>query len=181
MRILIKKVEGLTLPRKAHHDDAGFDLFASSEPKIVGKEVSIGSPKLNTRFYSSIDYIQYDTNVHITPESEYGYKIKHYHTHVFPRSSLSRYSLTLRNGVSTIDRNYNGSILLRFSYIYQPEDLIMVDGKFFVSINLNKIYKKGDAIGQLIVARTYDSELIQVEALADTNRMDGGFGSTTGK
>mgnify|MGYP003653228373 CR=1 FL=1 len=57
-----------TLKRPAHSGDAGCDLIAYSDPVIVGETKT---PK--SKLYSSISYIEYDTNVTVAPENESQY------------------------------------------------------------------------------------------------------------
>jgi dUTPase len=50
---------------------------------------------------------------------------------------------------------------------------------FGVEIDMEKIYKKGDRIGQLVFSPTTNAELIQlVGDFEETTRGAGGFGST---
>lgn len=191
MKIKILHKEGLVLPKNAHESDTGYDLVAASDPKIVGVAGTVG--------YKSIDYIEYNTEVQIAPESvdkkKYGTchetgrsilvgheRISGY-TLVFPRSSLSKYNLSLANSVAIIDNSYRGNILLRFKYLWQPEDLDLtgLDRKGGVAgyVNLSKIYKKGDKIAQLVPAWKEDIQWEEVQSLDETARQSGGFGSTS--
>lgn len=148
----------------AHVGDAGFDLIAASGPMIIGFE-----PIKN--FYSRIDYIEYDTNLIIAPEEGY-------HTHVYPRSSLSKTNLILANHVATIDNAYRGTVKLRFKYCFQIEDLEWFSGKPLIEIDQSKIYQKGDKIAQMVFTKTLVPQLVVVDSFEDTKRNTGGFGST---
>lgn len=149
----------------AHVGDAGFDLIAASGPMIIGFE-----PVKN--FYSRIDYIEYDTNLIIAPEEGY-------HTHVYPRSSISKTNLILANHVATIDNAYRGTVKLRFKYHFQMEDIQSFnDGSLLVEINEKKIYQKGDKIAQMVFTKTLVPQLVIVDSFEDTKRNMGGFGST---
>lgn len=150
----------------ANIGDAGYDVIAASDPKIVGLKVD------GIDAYHAIDYIEYDTDLIIEPP-------KNYHTYIFPRSSQSNKNLILCNSVGLIDNEYRGTIKLRFKYIAQPIDLVMVNGiKLAIAINGNKIYKKGDKIGQLVFSNTLRPEIAVVESFEETSRNEGGFGST---
>lgn len=150
--------------RPARIGDAGYDLIAASGPMIVGYE-----PVKN--FYSRIDYIEYDTDLVIAPEEGY-------HTHIYPRSSLSNTNLILANHVATIDNAYRGTVKLRFKYYFQIDDLEWFNGRPLIEINEKKIYQKGDKIAQLTFMKTLTPELIVVDSFEKTERGEGGFGST---
>lgn len=169
----------------AHNGDAGYDIVADCDPKIVG-EIAFSTDGVD--YYKSVDYIEYETNVAIIPEEGF-------HTFVLPRSSISKMNLALCNSVGLIDNGYNGTIKLRFKYVSQPYDLAMqmqpsedttkkpdnssVSINFGVEINREKIYKKGDRIGQLVFSPTTIAEVLQTFGdLKETTRNAGGFGST---
>jgi dUTP pyrophosphatase len=173
MKIYVKKVEGVTLPAKGTNVAAGYDIVATSDPKIVGKLSSFP----NT--YTSIDYIEYETNLFIAPSA------LSFHTLIHPRSSVSKYNLVLANSIGLVDNDYRGMVICRFKYIHQPEDLLFsVDaaGALCVCngcvVNPEKIYKKGDKIAQLVAAQTVGVEWEFVDDLTKTDRDTGGFGST---
>lgn len=153
-------------PHKTHDSDAGFDVFAFSAPVIVGEQYTC------SHLYKSIDYIEYDTGLFVEPPP--GYFIQ-----AFARSSVSKYNLVLANSVGTIDEDFRNSIKLRFKYIIQPFDLAIRDENVLVNIDFNKIYKKDDKIGQLIIKpRLLDVEFEAADSLSNTERGLGCFGST---
>jgi dUTP pyrophosphatase len=80
---------------------------------------------------------------------------------LFPRSSISKTSCALRNAVGVIDSGYRGEIMLKFSCIS----------------NLD-CYKVGDRVGQLIIMPYPQVQFEEVEELSDSDRGEGGFGST---
>lgn len=148
----------------AHIGDAGWDIVAQDEPKIVGT-IAYGP------YWNTIDYIEYDTGIEIAPEEGY-------HTLVMPRSSISKTNLFLRNSVGLIDNGYRGTIKLRFGYIFQPNRLIVHNDQIICELDAAKIYKKGDRIGQLVFAKTINPQEPFESLLNETTRGDGGFGST---
>ncbi len=170
MKIYVKKVDGLQLPKTGTDKSAGYDIISTSEPKIIGDMTTDGS-------YKRIDYIEYETNLFIAPGAAT------FHTLIHPRSSISKYNLVLANSVGLIDNDYRGQILCRFKYQWQPYDFIYetigVGGKLVGKPNLDKIYKKGDAIAQLVLEETIPIDWEIVDDLNQTQRGDGGFGSTT--
>ena len=159
-----------TIKRPFYTGDVGYDLIASEEPNIVGERKTPKSP-----LYKSIDYIEYETNVGVAPEDE-----SVFYSLVYPRSSVSKYNLILANSVGVVDSGYRNSIKLRFKYIPQPEDFTVANDnmRFYTKINTEKIYKKGDKIGQLAWMAHNKPFVEFVESLPPSERGPGGFGST---
>lgn len=99
------------------------------------------------------------------PYTEYGTGIaveipKGYVGLVFPRSSVSKLeNFYLKNSVGVIDSGYRGEIMLRFNKSHES-------------------YKVGDKVGQLIIIPYPTIYLEEVEELSNTERGEGGFGST---
>ncbi len=175
MKIFVKKIDGLTLPKMGSEVSAGYDIIATSDPKIVGIKSDLVpfATGEETQSGRSIDYIEYETNLFIAPSAVT------YHTLIHPRSSISKYNLVLANSIGLIDNDYRGMVICRFKYIWQPEDFRMnTENLLSGVVNMNKIYKKGDAIAQLVIEPTVQAEWIVVDDLNQTNRGDGGFGST---
>jgi dUTPase len=175
------------LPKAATERSTGYDIIATSDPEIVGEKSENG--------YSQIDYIQYKTNLRIAVQKD---KIWtggtsspldiDYDVLAMPRSSVSKYNLVLANSVGLIDADYRGEILVRFKYIWQPEDYLINtklanDGAPLYQYiagkpNIDKIYKKGDKLCQLKITKVEHAEFYLVDALDTTQRGEGGFGST---
>ena len=81
---------------------------------------------------------------------------------VYPRSSVAKTSMLLANGVGVIDSGYRGEIMLKYRHL---------GGK-------SGIYTTGDRVGQLMVVKRPEVELVVVDELSSTERGEGGFGST---
>lgn len=169
--VICSSLKNICQPQKK--GDVGFDLVATSDPKIVGAITGENSP-----YYESIDYIEYDVDLKIEmPEGYFGL--------IFPRSSLSNKNLQLCNSVGVIDNGFRGNLKARFNYIHQPKDfthLKYVKGdyiyeNFVTEIDMDKIYKKGDRIGQIVFFKSLIPELVEGE-VSETERGSGGFGST---
>ena len=170
--ILYKLDEGGKTPVKlGDPTDAGYDIYASSDPIIVGDECEFRG-EFGDPIYYSIDYIQYHTGLYIEP----AIKDKHIRIDLRPRSSISKYWLTLCNTPATIDHTYGGEILVRFRPIFQPYQIKYIDYYGYTStLNMDKIYKKGDRICQALIEYTKDIKWVEVDEI-DNNRS--GFGST---
>lgn len=187
IKINIKKlVPEASIPKNATPLDTGYDLVAIADGEIVGEPINEKS-----NYWKRIDYIQYRTGIQIAPERKHDgivgadgsvWNIErtwYYYTLLFPRSSISKYNLILANSVGLVDNPYRGEIILRFKYIWQPEDWVY-DGVhlMFASPNLSKIYKKGDKIGQIAAFELKPIWFNETETLDETARGTGGFGST---
>jgi dUTP pyrophosphatase len=87
---------------------------------------------------------------------------------LFPRSSITKApsGVSLKNSVGVIDSNYRGEILVRFE---KPTHETYVQ---------NHIPVVGDKVAQLIILPYPTIHFEEVEELSDTNRGQGGFGST---
>lgn len=201
--IQVKNIEGKSvLPVAGSKLAAGYDVIAVDDPIVVGDGVT----KEGDFFplYKRIDYLEYHTALHISPQASEQFthhNREFYHTLIHPRSSVRKYNLVLANSIGLVDNDYRGEIILCFKYIWQPEDFVILlnpnmtitDGgsidkindttaKLKVDIlgklNREKIYKKGDKIGQLVVSQTNPAEFNFVNELDATVRGEGGFGST---
>ena len=168
------------LPTKGTDRATGFDIIVTSEPEIVGELYDNGT-------YKRVDYIQYKTNLKLAVQKErifsnFGYTDLDYDILAFPRSSISKYNLTLANCIGLIDADYRGEVLLRFKYQWQPEDYkIRTDNLLEGRVNFTKLYNKGDKVCQLKVTKVENVEFVLVYELDSTTRGDGGFGSTDTK
>jgi len=81
-----------------------------------------------------------------------------------PRSSVTtKTTLMLGNGCGVLDSDYRGSLKFQFRQ---------------VSPVAGKKYAIGDRIGQILLKKYEDIEFVEVEDLSDTERGDGGFGSS---
>jgi len=146
------------IPKRAHEGDAGYDLVAVTEPDIVKDD-------------SGILYIEYRTGLAVQPP-------KGFRTEVYPRSSISKYNLSLCNSIALIDNIYTGEILLRFNLIMEEKGCKDGLKNFMIE---PKIYKKGDKIAQLVIKKDYIFEVEEVDELNSTERGAGNFGSTDNK
>lgn len=102
-------------------------------------------------------YIEYDTGIAVEiPKGHMGL--------IFPRSSISEKHLFLANSVGLIDPQFRGSLKLRFRFGNPTKN--------------DDIYQVGDRIGQLVITPIPEVEFVEVDELNETERSEGGFGST---
>ena len=168
MKVKIKKLnENAVIPQYAKPGDAGMDVVATSI-NVTDK------------------YIEYGTGLAFeVPE---GYVML-----IFPRSSVSKYDLSLANAVGVLDSSYRGELKLRFKRNYRIENLPSeeTDSKFTTTsilwgedtknyrINACDWYNVGDRIGQIMILPYPIIEFEETDELSDTERGTGGFGSTS--
>lgn len=135
-----KLVPEAIIPSYAKPGDAGMDVTATSVNVADG-------------------YIEYGTGLAFeVPE---GYVML-----IFPRSSVSKYDLSLANAVGVLDSQYRGELKLRFKRTLN------------LSGNPSQVYNVGDRVGQVIILPYPTVQMNEVDALSETERGEGGFGST---
>lgn len=88
---------------------------------------------------------------------------------LFPRSSICKHTYSLVNSVGVLDSCFRGEIKLKFKGSMPFE---VPDFKY------PNIYKTGDRIAQLIIMPYPEIQFEEVSELSETERGDGGFGST---
>ena len=138
-KVKIKRLhKDAVIPSYSRQGDAGMDLVATS------------------KFYDDFDNICYGTGLALEiPEGYVGL--------LFPRSSISKTDLTLRNSVGIIDSGYRGEITFKFNNILMSSC---------------EPYNVKERIGQLIIIPYPTIEFKEVEELSTTERGAQGFGST---
>lgn len=91
---------------------------------------------------------------------------------VFPRSSLSSLDIALSNCVGVIDSGYRGEVTAKF----KPAMLFNREQRPII-LN-NRIYEIGERVAQIIIIPYPHIEFEEVETLSETERGNGGYGST---
>ena len=82
---------------------------------------------------------------------------------LFPRSSIYKQDLLLTNSVGVVDSGYRGEVMFKFKPI---------------AYEVKQHYQVGDRIGQLIIIPYPDVEFVEAEELSDSERGEGGYGSS---
>jgi dUTP pyrophosphatase len=85
---------------------------------------------------------------------------------VFPRSSIRKTNLQLSNSVGVIDSGYRGELQATFNKIQGIDNVEREN------------YKVGDRVCQLMIIPHPTIEFNEVNELSNTERGEGGFGST---
>lgn len=149
MEVKIKKLYGDSiLPTKAHTTDAGYDLYAHSKSYDDDGNVVYGSG--------------------VAMEIPQGYVGL-----IFPRSSNAKKDLILSNSVGVIDSGYRGEVLFKFkpSCILDEPNVAYLPETY-------KVYNVGERVGQIIIMPYPEIEFVEVDELRDSDRGDGGYGSS---
>ena len=168
MEVKFKKLsDKAVIPTKAHPTDVGFDLTA-------------------TKVNITEDYVEYETGIAL--QMPVGY-----FAFIVPRSSNSKKDLLLANSVGTIDQAYIGELKFRFKRVLMPvmQEVMVAPPTGDIlkdAQNTRKvpslayrddhIYKVGDKVGQLIILPYPEITLVETDKLIETDRGEGGFGST---
>ena len=150
MKVKFKRLhKDAVIPSKKIEDDFCFDLTAVTEEEIAP----------NVWRYGFGFALQIVNNMRIEPIKEYCslcFSIR-------PRSSVWKTGMILSNCIGTIDEGYTGEISAVF---------------YHVMPNMER-YHVGDRIAQLHFDKTTKFlDFIEVNKLDETERGDGGYGST---
>jgi dUTP pyrophosphatase len=152
MKVRIKKLnENAIIPSYAKDGDAGMDVIATSIISDTPTQITYG--------------------LGIALEIPYGFVGL-----VFPRSSIRKTGLQLSNSVGVIDSGYRGELQATFNKLFGGE--AMYDEMKVKEIQPNDFYKVGDRVAQIMIIPHPPIEFEEADKLSDTERGEGGFGST---
>lgn len=154
MKVKIKKLhKDAVIPYYSKNGDAGMDLTATS------------------KWYDENGNVCYGTGLAFEiPDGYVGL--------LFPRSSNAKKDLILSNSVGVLDSGYRGEVLFKFKpcqkYLTDIEGNYNFDGLTWDG----KTYDIGDRIGQIIILPYPQIQFEEVQELSETDRGNGGYGST---
>jgi dUTP pyrophosphatase len=152
MEVKIKKLNpNAVIPKYAKVGDAGMDLVATTIIKDTPEQITYGM----------------GIALEI-PEGFVGL--------IFPRSSVRKTGLDLSNAVGVCDSGYRGELQATFNKIFGGERFY--DETKNTEDTSNDFYKVGDRIAQIMIIPYPPIEFKEVDELSDSERGDGGFGST---
>lgn len=138
MKCMVSSNEKELVPRKAHPDDAGFDILTPYAFRIYGGQT-----------------ISINTTVHVQIPSGYVGLICN-------KSGLA-FKSSIRSETGVIDSGYTGPINVLLTNFGHKD----------------KSFAKGDKISQLVIVPIHpDNKMELVYFMPDTQRGEGGFGST---
>jgi dUTP pyrophosphatase len=156
VNVFITKLdENTVIPKYSIDGDAAMDVVAISKTETD-------------------DYIEYDTGLAFeVPEG--------YYMDIRPRSSISKYDLVMCNAPGTLDSNYRGPLKVRFKRVKHYNPARAMFGTMDIAIlggSSKKEYEVGDRVAQIMVKPYPHIIFTELRTLSDTERGDGGFGST---
>jgi dUTP pyrophosphatase len=152
MKVKIQKISPLAkIPSYAKEGDAGMDVIATSIISDTPTQITYG--------------------LGIALEIPNGFVGL-----VFPRSSIRKTGLQLSNSVGVIDSGYRGELQATFNKVFGGEG--MYDEMKVNQMQPNDYYKIGDRVAQIMIIPFPPIEFEQVTQLSETERGEGGFGST---
>lgn len=153
------KLNGGIMPKKQHEGDAAFDLYVPedvelhSRRQVIDLQFSLELPK----GYAAT----------IQPRSGFsakGIEVEINRSHIDLPNLDYRLDADVVRGL--VDENYRGNVGV----------IVRVHEPFTLGERL--IIKKGTRIAQMQIVEVPQVELVEVEELSDTDRGNGGFGST---
>lgn len=155
LRVKIKRVKDVELPKYAREFDAGFDLVAAEDAVIYP-----GGTKV----------IPTGLAFEIPP----GYELQ-----VRPRSGISRKTF-LRVVLGTVDSGFRGEVGVIVSNSSYPGNSITlgINDEHEIFKSVTYVVKKGNRIAQGIIAPVETANFVEVDELSESERGVGGFGST---
>lgn len=167
INIKVKLDPGATMPARAHDRDTGFDIRANAISYRVWEGLdrvwrAVPDHLVKLSKPSSPPIIPWqvviDTGVHVQPEDGYAFEGR-------PNSRNRDHLFRWAFSPATIDQNYTGSIKITL----EPR---------FPWVTFDDAPKQGEVCAQLVLERVYRVDMQQVEELDETDRGNGGFGST---
>lgn len=146
MTLKIKRLtDNAVMPIRAHEGDAGIDLTCTTITQELNE-----AGQLILVYHSGIA-------VQI-PDGYVGL--------LFPRSSISKKSLTATNSVGVIDAGYRGEVMFKMR---STTDVVPA------------IYKPGERFAQLVIVPIAQYEIEEASELDPSDRGENGYGSTGDK
>lgn len=154
LNVKVKKLhQGAVVPSYAKEGDAGLDLTAIS------------------RTVDEYGNVVYGTGLAFEiPEGYVGL--------IFPRSSTSKKNIILTNCVGVIDSSYRGEVMLKYKPLACEFDEYAAKNGLAKYSEHTSIFSIGERVGQLVIMPYPKVKLVESDKLSETERGEGGFGST---
>jgi dUTP pyrophosphatase len=160
------------IPEKARGNDCtdtGYDLRIIDVDEIIG------------------DVIFFNTGIAIQSP-------KGFYWEIVPCSRISKQGLSVANSFAVIDEDYTGEIRIAIRVHHEHSGsgvkkndqyvsgLLNFEGHRYRTLSslANAIVAKKPILTQLVLRKRYESDFVLVDELKETERGDGGFGSTEG-
>lgn len=152
MTLKVKKMrENAMLPTRESAEAAGVDLYACDGKENFGEEIGEKLYLINPN-----ESVMIPTGIACEfPEGYFGAMI--------PRSSVgAKRNLVLANTLGVLDHDYRGEIMM----VFRNEG------------DKPQIIKPGERLAQMILLPYIKYDTVEVDELSETERGNGGFGST---
>lgn len=164
IKVKVQLDPGAQLPTRALNGDTGYDIralkvtfreynYITGEWMEIDEWRAVSERRRNLPWQAVID-----TGVHLQPEPGWGFEGR-------PNSRNGKQVFRWTFSPGTIDGNYTGSIKV----ILEPR---------WDWIHPNDAPKPGEVCGQLLLEEIHNADFELTNKLDDTDRGDGGFGST---
>lgn len=172
MKVKVLKLDDkATLPFKKYNEDFCYDVVATSCEEVAPNVYKYGLG-LAFQIERGLEEVESACRFVSDDSTEVGYvssrQLDIWRSPIKlsidfrPRSSVWKTGMVLSNCQGTIDELYTGQVYAVFYHIMP---------------NMPK-YEVGDRIGQIKIGVTFPIEFVEVDSLNDTERGDGGYGST---
>lgn len=145
------KDENAKMPYKKYLDDFCYDVYATSEEEVAPNVWKYGIGLAMQLDKSELSVIKDAGGI-----ASFDFR---------PRSSVWKTGMVLSNCVGTIDQSYTGEISAVFYHVMPSMPR----------------YSVGDRIGQIKIGISCPIEFNKVDSLTETERGEGGYGSTGNK
>ena len=151
MKLLIKKLnENAVIPKYGSKGAACFDLSADKD---------ISWERVHSAFGEQIAW-QAVVSTGLAFEIEEGYRMD-----IYPRSGWGfKHNIQLGNGTGKIDSDYRGEVMVKLIAFCEQNKLPKIE--------------RGTRIAQAEINNVIQAEFKEVDTLSETERGEGGFGST---
>lgn len=163
-KIKIKLDPGAAIPTRATKGSVGYDVKSvklSLMHDNGAETICETLDQIKAVLYNDhITYLKVDTGVHVTPEEGY-------YVELVPNSRQGKTSLCWNSSIGVIDPDYTGSVKI----------MLKTTRREWCLDDVVKLLP-GNVVGQLIIRPKIDAEWELTDKLEETERGDGGFGST---
>lgn len=155
MKVKFKKLrDNARLPEKKHDDDFCYDVYACDceevAPNVYKYPLGFSVQIVDT---GEVWFRTFSKNILEKPIWSVDFR---------PRSSIWKTGMVLSNSCGTVDQGYTGEVCAYF---------------YHVMPDMPK-YEPGDRVAQMKIGMTLPIQFEEVDDLNETERGDGGFGST---
>lgn len=148
--------------QQSHQGDSGIDLYCPEDITFMPGETKLVNLDIKCQMIDNM----------------IGNDVSYY---LYPRSSISKTPLRLANSVGIIDSGYRGNIMAALTYSVNDKHFIEINKNKFLDLEKNKfVLKANTRIVQICSGDLTPITYQLKDKLNETDRGNGGFGSTGG-